>query len=177
MEKTFPSVGLCLKESRPVGRTAAPLGEESPGSEETRRRITSGGGDPRDSATESRPPAGFRAWPVRVKGCGKSAPRDRQRERHGKPRREQDQIGAIPAGDRRGRFPAFRPGWLLEAAGNRRPRGMAVTRGATRALQNPAYRPTGNFLRVQRRTTRCLADSRVLPAPRFLARTSRLPSV
>jgi hypothetical protein len=25
---------------------------------ETRRRITSGGGDPRDSATESEPPAG-----------------------------------------------------------------------------------------------------------------------
>ena len=38
------------------------------------------------------------------------------------------------------------PGWLLEAARKRRPRGMAVTRlvpaqaGST-ALQNPAYRP------------------------------------
>ena len=31
--------------------------EESPGSTRTRRRITSGGGDPRDSATESKPPA------------------------------------------------------------------------------------------------------------------------
>jgi len=30
--------------------------EESPGSTETRRRITSGGGDPRESATESKPP-------------------------------------------------------------------------------------------------------------------------
>jgi hypothetical protein len=47
--------------------------EESPGSTEIRRRITSGGGDPRDSATESKPPA----LPVRVKGCGKSAPRGR----------------------------------------------------------------------------------------------------
>jgi hypothetical protein len=31
-------------------------GEESPGSMEIRCRITSGGGDPRDSATESKPP-------------------------------------------------------------------------------------------------------------------------
>jgi hypothetical protein len=31
-------------------------GEESPGSLEARCRITSGGGDPRDSATESKPP-------------------------------------------------------------------------------------------------------------------------
>src|SRR5215469_857111 len=31
-------------------------GEESPGSTETRCRITSGGGDPRESATENRPP-------------------------------------------------------------------------------------------------------------------------
>jgi len=46
--------------------------EESPGSMETRCRITSGGGDPRESATESKPPAFAR---VRVKGCGKSAPR------------------------------------------------------------------------------------------------------
>ena len=82
--------------SRPDGRRACT--EESPGSMETRRRITSGGGDPRDSATESKPP---RASPpqgsrsrVRVKGCGKSAPRGRQRQRHGKPRREQNRIGA-----------------------------------------------------------------------------------
>ena len=30
--------------------------EESPGSKRMRRRITSGGGDPRESATESKPP-------------------------------------------------------------------------------------------------------------------------
>jgi hypothetical protein len=34
---------------------------------------------------------------VRVKGCGKSAPRDRQRERHGKPHREQNRIGMARA--------------------------------------------------------------------------------
>src|ERR1700756_1529471 len=45
-----------------VGRTAAParaerpLGEESPGSIDMRCRITSGGGNPRESATESEPP-------------------------------------------------------------------------------------------------------------------------
>ena len=38
-------------------------GEESPGSTETRCRITSGGGDPRESAAESKPP--FRPKSVR----------------------------------------------------------------------------------------------------------------
>src|SRR5882762_9271592 len=73
-----------------AGLRPAP-GEEIPGSTRTRCRITSGGGDPRESATESKPPA---HGPARVKGCGKSAPRDRQRKRHGKPHREQDRIGA-----------------------------------------------------------------------------------
>src|SRR5499426_2838175 len=70
--------------------------EESPGSTETRCRVTPGGGDPRESATESKPPCrplARAARTARVKGCGKSAPRARQRERHGKPHREQDQIG------------------------------------------------------------------------------------
>ena len=46
---------------RAGGRMAAPAceaGEESPGSTGTRCRVTPGGGDPRESATESRPPAG-----------------------------------------------------------------------------------------------------------------------
>jgi len=44
-----------------VGRTAAPAmaerlkGEESPGSIDMRCRITSGGGNPRESATENEP--------------------------------------------------------------------------------------------------------------------------
>ena len=68
--------------------------EESPGSTEIRCRITSGGGDPRESATESKPPVRQAiGQQVRVKGCGKSAPRDWQQERHGKPHREQDQVG------------------------------------------------------------------------------------
>ena len=100
-------------------------GEESPGSTETRCRVTPGGGDPRESATESKPPAGPRLRPARarVKGCGKSAPRRRQRRRHGKPHREQDQIGTSAALRRgAGRFPRRRPGRSREASGNGRPR-------------------------------------------------------
>jgi len=55
-----------------------------------------GGGDPRESATESKPPD-FNQ--VRVKGCGKSAPRAWQQGRHGKPHREQNQIGTADAGN------------------------------------------------------------------------------
>ncbi len=88
-----------LPASRPDGRRLR--AEESPGSMRTRRRITSGGGDPRDSATESKPPAAAKAGPARVKGCGKSAPRRRQRRRHGKPRREQNRIGAMRGAARR----------------------------------------------------------------------------
>jgi len=77
--------------------------EESPGSTEMRCRLTAGGGDPRDSATENIPPSPSSfvrdypcgiIWAVRVKWCGKSAPRCRQRWRQGKPHREQDQVGA-----------------------------------------------------------------------------------
>ena len=48
----------------------------------------------RDRATENRPPR-LRSVlaEARVKRCGKSAPRCRQRQRHGKPHREQDRIG------------------------------------------------------------------------------------
>jgi hypothetical protein len=69
--------------------------EESPGSTEARCRVTPGGGDPRESATESTPPVRrCIGRPVRVKRRGKSAPRRRQRRRQGKPHREQDQVGA-----------------------------------------------------------------------------------
>src|ERR1700743_2355241 len=47
-------------------------GEESPGSIDMRRRITSGGGAPRESATENEPPASaFGLGRARVKRCGK----------------------------------------------------------------------------------------------------------
>src|SRR3954467_2780081 len=67
---------------------------------DVRCRITSGGACPgeswadlRESATETRPPRSVAYAAVRVKRCGKSAPRFRQRKRHGKPHREQDRIG------------------------------------------------------------------------------------
>src|SRR6516164_482999 len=137
-----------------VGRTAAPrkrrkaAEEESPGSIDMRCRITSGGGDPRESATENEPPAfalrGFGA--ARVKRCGKSAPRVRQRNRHGKPHREQDRIGtAHAAGSRkrpgaRERCQARRPGRLQDVARKRGTRGMAVAYRASRKAYAVPYR-------------------------------------
>lgn len=56
---TFGRLAQLERISRPDGRrriTRKGAGEESPGSTEPRCRITSGGGDPRESATENRPP-------------------------------------------------------------------------------------------------------------------------
>ncbi len=119
-------------------------GKESPGSTETRCRLTAGGGDPRESATESRPPAA--AWPpARVKGCGKSAPRLRRRSRHGKPHREQDRIGAacgmqIPQASFRA---AARVGRVRRRVTGVPDEWPLLAR--LRARQNPAYRPSGTF--------------------------------
>ena len=107
--------------------------EESPGSTEARCRVTPGGGDPRESATETYrqarsslgSPHGT-AWAARVKWCGKSAPRRRQRRRQGKPHREQDQVGAAGGlgflRDRRAGLPRRRSGRSREAFGDERPR-------------------------------------------------------
>ncbi len=60
---------------------------------------------------------------VRVKGCGKSAPRFWQQKWQGKPHPEQDQIGmSRPVQAGQVRFHTGHSGWLLEASGNRRPR-------------------------------------------------------
>ncbi len=104
----------------------------------------------RESATESRPPAvAPRHWQARVKGCGKSAPRLRQRGWHGKPRPEQGRIGAArPAFCRAGHVsgPAARVG---------RARRMATcvpdewsSPAARGGGQNPAYRLAGHFFPV-----------------------------
>jgi len=69
-------------------------GEESPGSMEIRCQLTAGGGDPRESATESKPPDRA-SHQERVKGCGKSAPVLQQCGTHGKPHREQNLIGMV----------------------------------------------------------------------------------
>src|SRR5688500_19770725 len=88
----------------PLPPRLAAVVEESPGSTERRCRVTPGESDLRDSATENRPPRSFEAA-VRVKRCGKSAPRFRQRRRHGKPHREQDQIGEWGRATGPGAFP------------------------------------------------------------------------
>ncbi len=100
--------------------------EESPGSAQPRCRVTPGGPGNgfRDSATESRPPMAVVRLRIRsqarVKGCGKSAPRDRQRKRHGKPHREQDRIGTARPCDEQGQgmvdAPTVRVGCLSVSA-------------------------------------------------------------
>src|SRR4051794_1568455 len=113
-----------------------------------RCRITSGGGDPRDSATENEPLPTRKGGAARVKRCGKSAPRVRQRNRHGKPHREQNRIGTATRAVREsdnaaGRCQARRPGRLLEAMCKHVPEewpSRIVSRKRGGALQNPAYR-------------------------------------
>ena len=141
---------------RADGRTAAGHGlrpglEESPDSRERWRRVTPARGDPRESATESRPPAGpgFDPGPrARVKGWGKSPPRRRQRRRHGKPRQEQGRIGTA-----RGRPQGFSrpsgPGWLHEPVGDGGPRGMVVGdsgRHRIRLTGHPRTSPTWEIM-------------------------------
>lgn len=93
--------------------------EESPGSTETRRWITSTRRKPRESATESIPPPTCSG--VRVKGWGKSPPGLRRRGPHGKPRLEQDRIGGVY-----GPSLARASGASHQARGNTRRRGMAA---------------------------------------------------
>jgi hypothetical protein len=97
--------------------------EESPDSMKQRCRVTPGQGNLRESATENRPLyvslAGHR---VRVKRCGKSAPRDGQPDRHGKPHLEQCRIGMLRECDRvtdilAGPLQPRHPGWQLEGTG------------------------------------------------------------
>ena len=94
--------------------------EESPGSDKTGRRLTAARREPRESATERKPPRGF-GQEVRVKGWGKSPPRSWQQNWHGKPRPEQDQVGGTY-----GPSYARAPGVSREAFSNERPRGMVA---------------------------------------------------
>ena len=116
-----------IVEDQTAGRSPSRLsaGEESPGSTATRRRVTPAGGDPRDSATESKPPLRF-GVEARVKGWGKSPPRTGQPGRHGKPRLEQDRIGMSRGFRAAGRRWPRRPGRSREPLGNGRSRGMIV---------------------------------------------------
>src|SRR4029079_18187181 len=104
------------------------------------RRVTPGQGNLKDSGTENIPPRkkGREVYPnreierpadrfceVRVKRCGKSAPRRWQHRWQAKPRTEQDQIGR--------RFRTARPkppGRSLDPASDGGTRGMVVARSA-----------------------------------------------
>ena len=89
--------------------------------------------------------------PVRVKRCGKSAPRCQQWQWQGKPHTEQGPIGRetfhAQAWKTAYRSGAPRsPGRSLERCGNAPPRGMAI-QSRLRDGQNSAYRPpTDNAL-------------------------------
>ncbi len=101
-------------------------------------RVTPGGGNPRESATEKRPPGPARA---RVKRWGKSPPRNWQQKRHGKPHPEQCRIGAWRGSGRRdasraetaaGTSQPAGPGWQLDRPGNGCGRGMVIQKGNLR---------------------------------------------
>ncbi len=140
----------------PDGRMAAlaaTAGEESPGSTEARCRVTPGGGDPRESATETYRRARPKGRAARVKWCGKSAPRRRQRRRQGKPHREQDQVGAAGAARRRAGFRA-----AARVGRARRPVTGVPDEWSSPAFgrgQNPAYRPSGIDLNIMRTKPQC----------------------
>ena len=112
---------------------------------------------------------------VRVKRCGKSAPRTRQRGRHGKPHREQNRIGTtLTARAGRGRFLGLvvRVGCSRRAA-MRVPEEWPSRRGSDPpAIQNPAYRPAGIFplARSAPATIAARSPERVFERPK----TSRL---
>src|ERR1700758_5755011 len=99
--------------------------EESPGSNGPRCQVTPGGREPTESATERYRLSAAQAATVRVKWCGKSAPRGWQHQRHGKPHLEQDQIGKRAALLAATCGPHGLPGRSLELRGDAHPRGMA----------------------------------------------------
>ncbi len=121
-------------------------------------RVTPGGGNPRESATEKSLPwcraTAFGASMVRVKRWGKSPPRPWQQGRHGKPHPEQCRIGALrgkvwPHAFGRsetstGTLQPKGPGWQLDRPGNGSGRGMVI-QGGQPPGQNPAYRPSAHL--------------------------------
>ena len=82
---------------------------------------------------------------ARVKWCGKSAPRRRQRRRQGKPHREQDQVGAAGGNEPRLTPPGgpSAPPLGSVARGVRRRTSQMNGHPRLRTGQNPAYRPSG----------------------------------
>ena len=143
--------------SQSAGRPPPSTAEESPGSIRIRRRITSGVGRPQGKRHRKQTARSWAARPfsgkARVKGCGQSAPRRRQRRRHGKPRREQNRIGAT-RGALFKRRRASSVGLAARVGCSRRPATGVPEEWPSRrgdqfpAIQNPAYRPAGVCLRA-----------------------------
>lgn len=95
----------------------------------------------------NRQPADFGLWVARVKRCGKSSPRDRQRKRHGKPHREQDQIGMAGSGGNAGSKPASRP--AIRVGRSRRPAMAAPDEWPSRSPRAPdRTRLTGRLVTI-----------------------------
>ena len=135
---------LTLRTRRPGSRWHGgnSMLEESPGSNETGRRLTAARRKPRESATESKPPRGVRQE-ERVKGWGKSPPQAWQQGWQGKPRPEQDQVGGAF-----GLSYARTPGVSREAFSNECPRGMAAR--PRKGRTEPGLQAFWSFFRLPR---------------------------
>ena len=109
--------------------------EESPGSTRQRCRVTPGGGNPRESATENRPPRAAREIGTAA-GKGETVGQEPTAGRATGPAR-QAPPGAMPNRDRvrgqprRAACAPADPGWQLDPVGNGGTRGMVIHGTAT----------------------------------------------
>ena len=119
-----PAYGAAQESARQSLCAQAQRGKS--GLHRARCQVTPGGREPTESATERYRLSAAQAVPVRVKWCGKSAPRGWQHQRHGKPHLEQDQIGKHAAPSAAHVAHMRLPGRSLELRGDAHPRGMTV---------------------------------------------------
>ena len=113
--------------SRPGSRCVHKAHGGKSGLHRARCQVTPGRREPTESATERYRLSAAQAAPVRVKWCGKSAPRGWQHQRHGKPHLEQDQIVRQAAAVCCSVWPTYRlPCRSLELRGDAYARGMTV---------------------------------------------------
>ena len=116
----------CRPESARQSLCAQAHGGKS-GLHRARCQVTPGRREPTESATERYRLSAAKAAPVRVKWCGKSAPRWWQHQWHGKPHLKQDQIGKQEAAFGRSVWPThWLPGRSLELRGDAYSRGMTA---------------------------------------------------
>ena len=136
---TLASMSGAMKRLRrvrwPDGRGGRKSVEESPGS--TKDTVTDNIRRGRPQGQRHRNDTAYRPKAAaRLKWCGKSAPRLRRRRRHGKPHREQDQIGT--AGD----LSFGSPSGSVARGERQRSSQRNGHRFASVKAQNPAYRPS-----------------------------------